>query len=220
MAVVVESVVDSKNRDNGLVVYAASLATVGPLRANVAGRLEVAPPAQALAFVFALRSRVGRRYPRQTRRAQGSMRALRLLIRNTGATTAHGITVNVIEFSYFPLRGRPGYLFDEVLDLARALTERGRAATFDLGPKSHRWIDLAFSDDFGVLEPLRFGFASPTPARLPLMGFGHPGLYDALVVATPENAEASRPRRPNWYWDGTPRVGLSALWTTPTSTGL
>lgn len=142
----------------------------------------------------------------------GQQRALRLIIRNTGETTAHGVIVSMIEFCYFPAAGDPQYLFDEVLDLARALTGRAR---FDLGPKSHRWIDLAYSDDFGPPpEPLRFGFEAAEPARLRSMGFGTPGHYHAAVLARAENAEATSSLRLNWLWNGTPQRGLSAIWVT------
>jgi hypothetical protein len=117
----------------------------------------------------------------------------------------------MIEFCYFPPTGAPQYLFDEVLELAFALTNRG---IVDLAPKSHRWIDLAFSDDFGETKSrsLRFGFASQVPGRLGLMGFGGPGVYSTAVVATSENAEATSPHRLHWLWDGTPCKGLSAIW--------
>jgi hypothetical protein len=148
----------------------------------------------------------------QPSETQGQQRALRLIIRNTGKTTAHGVIVSMIEFCYFPPAGDPQYLFDEVLDLARALTGR---ASFDLGPKSHRWIDLAYSDDFGPpAEPLRFGFEAAEPARLRWMGFGRPGHYHAAVLATAENAEATSLKRLDWLWNGTPQEGLSAIWAT------
>lgn len=146
---------------------------------------------------------------------EGRQRALRLIIRNTGKTTAHRVTVSMVEFCYFPKASKPQYLFDEVLDLARALTGH---ASFDLGPKSHRWIDLAFSDDFeaSTPPPLRFGFASSVlePARLREMGFGNPGHYHSVVVASSENAEATSPQRLNWVWSGIPCEGLSAVWVT------
>jgi hypothetical protein len=145
----------------------------------------------------------------QGRTIEFVQRALRLRIENHGETTAHQVNVSMIEFCYRP-RGVElwEYMADEVLELHLALAER---ALFDLPPKGHRWVDLAYADQCERGSRLRFGFAAAAPNRLALMGFGQSGLYSAAVVVTAANAEATPPTRIHWEWGGGPREDLTMV---------
>jgi len=128
----------------------------------------------------------------------GRQRVLRILVENCGWTSAHKINVSATKLKYYPLQGSPSVLADEVLEFSLALQNR---SVFDLAPGAHRWVDVVYADDLGQDVDLRFGFAGHTPLRLSLLGFGKPGSYTFSVIATAENASATK-KRISWRWDG------------------
>jgi hypothetical protein len=131
----------------------------------------------------------------------GRQRVLRILVENHGWTSAHKVNVSAIKLKFYPLRGSPSVLADEVLEFSLALQNR---SVFDLAPGAHRWVDVAYADDLGQDINLRFGFAGHTPLRLNLLGFGKRGSYIFSVIATAENANATK-KRISWHWDGSLR---------------
>lgn len=133
----------------------------------------------------------------------GQQRVLRVFVENRGWTTAHNVNVSATELTFFPVSGSPSMLVDEVLEFHLALSDR---SMFDLAPGAHRWVDIAYADDFGRPVELRFGFAAAPPARLSLLGFGGTGRYSFALLATADNAGAET-RRIDWHWDGS-RAGL------------
>jgi len=141
----------------------------------------------------------------------GRQRVLRILVENCGWTSAHNVNVSAIKLKFYPLRGSPSVLADEVLEFSLALQNR---SVFDLAPGAHRWVDVVYADDFGQGVNLRFGFAGHTPLRLNLLGFGKRGSYTFSVIATAENANATK-KRISWYWDGSLRGLKIRSWWWP-----
>jgi hypothetical protein len=131
----------------------------------------------------------------------GRQRVLRILVENCGWTSAHKVTVSAIKLKFYPLQGSPSVLADDVLEFSLALQNR---SVFDLAPGAHRWVDVVYADDLGPDVNLRFGFAGHTPLRLNLLGFGKRGSYTFSVIATAENASATKTRI-SWHWDGSLR---------------
>jgi hypothetical protein len=141
----------------------------------------------------------------------GRQRVLRILVENCGWTTAHKVSVSATKLKFYPLQGAPSALVDEVLEFCVALQNR---SVFDLAPGAHRWVDVAYADDFGQAVNLRFGFAGMTPLRLSLLGFGKSGSYSFRIIATADNASATK-KRICWYWDGSLRGLTIKRWWWP-----
>jgi hypothetical protein len=100
------------------------------------------------------------------------LRILRLQVKNDGNVTARKVTMTMTKLEFGRSFERGDALANEVLDLKLALSGR---STFDIPPKSHRWVDLIYAEEFEGKVKLRPGFARGWPARLPLMGFGERG---------------------------------------------
>jgi hypothetical protein len=135
--------------------------------------------------------------------AVGQQRTLRVLVENWGWTSAHDVVVSVWRIAFYPPNGVCATVADEVLELRLALTER---TAFDLPPGGRRWVDVAYADEAGGDNALRFGFPT-VPMRINQLGFGGVGYYSFKVVITAHNASAV-PIQINWSWNGT-RQGLS-----------
>jgi len=123
-------------------------------------------------------------------------RYVRLKIRNSGRSTARGVSAYVTKLTFMAPRTRSRTYEEDVLDLKLA---NGRPSPFILAPGAHRYIDLAVVDKTNLSHSYIF---EAIPVRLREQGFGIVlGDYGAEIFVSAENAEAER-RIVTWSWDG------------------
>jgi hypothetical protein len=124
-------------------------------------------------------------------------RWLRILIKNTGRSTALSVSASIIKLELeTPGVGKNVATFtEEVFDLKWVY--RGLQAR-DLAPGAHRYLDIVHAERDN--SALIFDF-EPNPPRLRLRGFGDRGTYMAVIFATAGNAKSVE-TRVKWSWDG------------------
>jgi hypothetical protein len=132
-----------------------------------------------------------------TEEAEPVARFVRLKVKNSGRSTAFGVSVCVTKLT-FEAPGAGSRIFaEDVLDLR--LAYHAGANPFLLAPGAHRYIDLAHRSrrDLSHWYDLH-----PHPTRLRQQGFGiHAGTYGAEIFVAAENAQAVE-RFVRWSWDG------------------
>ena len=124
------------------------------------------------------------------------LRFVRLKVKNSGRSTALGVTVCTTELT-FDAPGTGSRIFSEdVIDLQLAYE---RPSPFALAPGAHRFVDVAYVQR----EPLTFFYVfRPEPSRLRERGFGNDaGTFGAKIFVSAENANAAE-RFVRWSWDG------------------
>jgi hypothetical protein len=127
----------------------------------------------------------------------GLQQSLRVQVSNAGRTTAQSVNVCATEISFSPAGGGKTVHFgEEVVDLVLALAGR---TEFALGPKSFRFVDLFYAEQFDDEISPRFALAI-TPLRFALLGL-RDGTYSMLIMATASDVSAVR-YRVDWTWDG------------------
>ena len=127
-------------------------------------------------------------------------RHVRLKIKNTGRSTALGVSVCITRLTLEEESGLDSSaLAEDVLDLR--LAYHADAAPFLLAPGAHRFVDLAHTDR-NVANPLHWLDLQPHPTRLRQRGFGtRAGTCGAEIFVAAENAKA-KAKFVKWAWDG------------------